>query len=121
MPHHLSRRTLLRGAAGAVMGLPLLDAMTALAAPVGSVAAKQPGKLPIRMAVVYMANGVNVDQWAPKGKGKDFELSPTLQPLAKYKDDLLVFTELMNAGSLGGDGHYVKSAGLLTGTTITKT
>jgi hypothetical protein len=97
------------------MSLPLLEAMSAFAAPTS-------GKmLPVRMAVLYMANGVNVDQWAPKGAGKNFELSPILQPLEKYKNDLLVLTELMNAGSLGGDGHYVKTAGFLTGTTITKT
>jgi hypothetical protein len=34
---------------------------------------------------------------------------------------MLVLTELWNAGSVGGDGHYVKTAGFLTGTTITKT
>src|SRR6266704_197645 len=114
-PKTISRRTLLRGAAGAAMSLPLLEAMSAFAAPTAG------RKLPIRMAVLYMANGVNVDQWAPKGAGKIFELSPILQPLEKYKSDLLVLTELMNAGSLGGDGHYVKTAGFLTGTTITKT
>src|SRR5258705_1006325 len=116
MPRQLSRRTLLRGTAGVVMGLPLLEAMTSMAS-----AASTAKKLPVRMAVLYMANGVNVDQWAPKGAGKGFELSPTLQPLAKYKDDMLVLTELWNAGSVGGDGHYVKTAGFLTGTTITKT
>jgi hypothetical protein len=100
------------------MSLPLLDAMTAFAASPTTNPAK---KLPVRTAVLYMANGVNVDQWAPKGAGKTFELSPTLAPLAQHKDDLLVMTELMNAGSLGGDGHYVKTAGFLTGTTITKT
>src|SRR5689334_5048241 len=123
MARPLSRRTLLRGAAGAVMSLPLLDAMTSLAASPagGAAAAAGAGKAPVRLGVIYMANGVNVDQWACKGAGKAFELSPTLAGLAKYKDDLLVLTELMNAGSLGGDGHYVKSAGLLTGTTITKT
>jgi hypothetical protein len=117
-PRPLSRRTLLRGAAGAVMGLPLLDAMTSVASAAAVGASK---KLPVRMAVLYMANGVNVDQWAPKGAGKNFQLSPTLQPLEQHKDNLLVLTELMNAGSLGGDGHYVKTSGFLTGTTITKT
>jgi hypothetical protein len=118
MPTPISRRTLLRGAAGAVMGLPLLDAMTprALAA-----AAATTTKLPVRMAILYMANGVNTEAWAPKSAGPLTELSPTLQPLAKHKDDLLVLSELWNAGSVGGDGHYVKTAGLLTGTTITKT
>ena len=71
--------------------------------------------------VLYMANGVNVDQWTPTGRGRDFELSPTLSPLADYKDDLLVFSELWNQAARNGDGHYVKSAGFLTGTTITKT
>lgn len=124
MPHSLSRRTLLRGAAGAAMGLPLLDAMgnfAPRAVAATAAAAGKAAKLPVRMAVLYMANGVNVDQWACKGKGKDFELSPTLAPLAKHKDKLLVMTELMNQGSIGGDGHYVKTAGFLTGTTITKT
>src|SRR5690242_5126945 len=116
-PKPISRRTLLRGAAGAVMALPLLEAMTQ-AAP-ATAAAKQ--STPVRLGVIYMANGVNVDQWAPKGAGPNFELSPSLSPLAKHKQDLLVLTELMNAGSLGGDGHYVKSASWLTGTTITKT
>src|SRR5829696_8338861 len=68
-----------------------------------------------------MANGVKIDAWQPKCAGQKFDLSPTLQPLSKYKEDPLVMTELWNAGSLGGDGHYVKTAGFLTGTTITKT
>src|SRR5258705_9233205 len=110
MPRQLSRRTLLRGAAGAVMGLPLLEAMTSIAS-----AAATTRKLPVRMAVLYMANGVNVDQWAPKGARKGFELSPTLQPLAKYKDDMLVLTELWNAGSVGGDRHSGTTACFLTG------
>src|SRR5512132_881727 len=93
-PRPISRRTLLRGAAGAAMSLPFLDAMTSFAASPTTATTK---KMPVRMAVLYMANGVNVDQWGPKGAGKAFELSPTLQPLAKYKDDLLVLTELWNA------------------------
>src|SRR4051812_28382282 len=153
-PVSISRRTILRGAAGAIMGLPLLDAMAprppaALpntasqqlpprpappppaprpppspptpppppAAP-PTTASKKP---PTRMAVLYMANGVNTEAWAPKTAGPLTELSPTLAPLECYKDDLLVFSELWNAGSVGGDGHYVKTAGFLTGTTITKT
>src|SRR5213075_1083233 len=82
----LSRRTLLRGA-GVALGLPWLEAMvpSALAdsRPAGA-------KSPVRMAVLYMANGVNTSQWTPEGTGKDFKLSPTLQPLEDLKDQLLV-------------------------------
>lgn len=114
---HISRRTMLRGV-GAALALPWLDAMGPLAA--RAVAATS-AKAPVRLAVLYMPNGVNEKAWAPAGVGRDFELSPTLAPLAKLKDQLLVFTELYNAGSIGGDGHYVKTSGFLTGTTITKT
>src|SRR5688572_10077737 len=115
----VSRRAVLRGV-GAMVALPALDSLwgnrSAEADPTGLT---RGGKPPVRMAVLYMANGVNEQAWTPKGAGKEFELSPTLSPLAKLKDDILVFTELMNAGSMPGDGHYVKTAGFLTGTTIT--
>ncbi len=112
----ISRRTMLKGV-GAMMGLPLLEAMAPLKALGGSTLSKPP----VRMAVLYMANGVNPHTWEPTGAGADFELSPALQPLQKLKSELLVLGELMNAGTLGGDGHYVKTAAFLTGTTITKT
>jgi len=73
------------------------------------------------MAVLYMANGVNTSQWMPEGEGKDFRLSPTLQPLEDVKDQLLVISNLWNAAANTGDGHYAKESSLLTCTTITKT
>ena len=105
---------------GAMMSLPLLEAMgpfVATAAP-GST---RKGKHPVRLAVLYMPNGVNPHAWTPKGTGREFELSPILEPLASHKNDLLVLTELWNAASNTGDGHYVKTGGFLTGTTITRT
>src|SRR5688572_13062852 len=116
----ITRRTVLRGL-GAAVSLPFLESLAPKAMASVAKAGGAAAKAPVRMAVLYMANGVNVSQWSCKGYGRDFELSPTLSPLAKHKDDLLVFTELMNRAAVGGDGHYVKSAGLLTGTTITKT
>ena len=115
----ISRRTMLKGV-GAMMSLPLLEAMKPLSALARgpSVSAAKP---PVRMAVIYMPNGVNPAAWLPQGTGKDFELSPTLQPLAKLKEQVLVLTELWNAASDTGDGHYVKTGGFLTGTTITRT
>ena len=42
-------------------------------------------------------------------------------PLAKVRDQLCVFSNLWNAASKGGDGHYVKEAAILTCATIKKT
>jgi hypothetical protein len=78
-------------------------------------------KNPVRMAMLYMPNGVNIAHWYPQGVGRDFTLSPTLEPLADLKDQILVLSNLWNAGSKGGDGHYVKEAAILTCATIRKT
>ena len=107
----ISRRTLLRGT-GAALALPWLEAMQARGAT---------PRPPVRMAVLYMANGVNPHHWTPQGEGRDFELSPTLAPLADFKKQLLVLTNLWNASAKAGDGHYVKTSGFLTCTTVTKT
>lgn len=110
----MPRRSFLRGA-GATLALPFLDAMRPLMAAGSSV------QLPVRIALLYMPNGVRADRWTPEGEGSRFKLSPILSPLEKHREDLLVLTGLQNKASFTGDGHYVKTGGWLTGTTITKT
>src|SRR5262245_63860803 len=112
----ISRRTMLRGV-GATLALPWLEAMLSG----GRASAAEVSKSPVRMAVLYMPNGVNGDKWTPEGEGRDYKLSPTLQPLADLKDHILVLTNLWNRGSEASEGHYVKTSGFLTSTTITKT
>lgn len=112
----LSRRMMLRGA-GVALGLPWLEAMT----PSPLRAAKVGAPVPVRLAVLYMPNGVHPDMWTPEGQGQDFRFSPTLEPLDGLKDDVLVLTNLWNEGSKGSEGHYVKTSGFLTCRTITKT
>lgn len=107
----LSRRTILRGA-GVSLALPWLEAMAAT---------PEKDRGPVRMAALYMPNGVNVPAWTPQGTGRGFQLSPTLSPLAGVKDKVTVLSNLWNAGSKGGDGHYVKEAAILTCSTIKKT
>jgi hypothetical protein len=109
----VNRRTVLRGA-GVALSVPLLEALQ----PRGARAAS---KRPVRFAALYMPNGVNPHHWTPEKVGPDFELSELLAPLAGVKSEINVLTELMNRGSIEGDGHYYKVAPLLTGTTITKT
>ena len=110
----MPRRSFLRGA-GATLALPFLDAMRPL------MAAGSSASLPVRIALLYMPNGVRADRWTPEGKGRGFKLSPILSPLEKHKQELLILTGLQNKASFSGDGHYVKTGGWLTGTTITKT
>jgi hypothetical protein len=103
----LSRRTFLKGA-GAAIGLPYLDAMM----PALSAATVAPR----RFGVVYFPNGAIMQQFTPKQVGSNFELSPILQPLASFKDSMLVVTNLTRShpGSQVGD-HAVSAAGFLTG------
>ena len=113
----LSRRALLRGA-GVTLGLPWLEAMMPRSAMGASPGTAKP---PVRMAMLYMPNGVNTNAWYPQGAGRDFALSPTLEPLNDLKNDIVVLSNLWNAASKGGDGHYVKEAAILTCATIKKT
>lgn len=103
----ISRRAVLRGA-GVSLALPWLDAMTK-------------SSPPVRMAFLYMPNGVNTKLWAPEGEGRNFKLSATLEPLNDLKDQIIVAQNLWNQASKDGDGHYVKEAAILTSTRITKT
>jgi hypothetical protein len=115
----ISRRTVLKGL-GVTMCLPLLESLRPLEA-LGEAGKAAKGKPPVRLAVLYMPNGVHPHHWTPKGIGSGFELSSTLAPLKSVQSEILVLTELMNQNSIEGDGHYVKVAPFLTGTAITKT
>jgi len=100
----------LRGA-GAALALPVLDAMTpALAADKAR---------PIRMAFVEVPNGIMMDKWTPAAEG-DLQLSPVLEPLAQFRDRMLVLGGLdqKEAAALGfeiGGDHPRACSAWLTG------
>ncbi|MBL9124357.1 MAG: DUF1552 domain-containing protein [Planctomycetaceae bacterium] len=110
----LARRTLLKGV-GAALGLPWLEAMLPRAARAAV------AKPPVRMAILYMPNGVLPAAWNVAGQGRDFQLSYILEPLAAVKDDLLVVSNLRNTAGLSGDGHYAKTTSWLTGAKAVRT
>ena len=85
----LPRRTFLRGM-GVSLALPLLDAMV----PALSAMAKTAAAPVRRLGVIYVPNGMAMDSWTPRSAGADFELTPILQPLAPFRDRLLVFSGL---------------------------
>ena len=106
---HLSRRTFLRGV-GATLALPMLDAMV----PAASALAKKAGAAPSRVGFIYMPHGADMAAWTPAGSGGAFELSPTLQPLAGFKDSLVVVSNLTRAGGQT-EMHAAASSGWLSG------
>ncbi len=116
----LSRRTLLKGT-GAALALPWLEAMAPQSGFADTKNQHNPPGAPVRMAALFMPNGVHPKMWTPYTDGGNFELSPSLTPLNDLQNDILVLTNLWNQGSNTGDGHYVKAAGFLTCRTINKT
>ncbi len=104
----LPRRTFLRGA-GAAVALPLLDAMVPALSAVTRTAAS-----PVRrLGFVYIPNGAVMQQWTPAEVGSGFELSPILQPLAPYRDQLTVVSGLAHgqAEPLGdGNGEHSRAS-----------
>ncbi len=114
---HISRRRMLKGL-GASIALPFLQAMV----PPG-MSHYNMAKRPVRFACLFMPNGVNKYHWTPEKYGSDFELSKTLQPLANIRQEVLILNELMNKGSIfpGAEGHFAKTANIMTGYPIYKT
>ena len=82
----LPRRTVLRGL-GATIALPFLDAMTP-----ALVRASQRTKPAHRFLAFYVPNGMAMEYWSPKGEGSGFELSPILEPLRPFRDQMLVLS-----------------------------
>src|SRR3989449_7213258 len=100
----LPRRTVLRGL-GATVALPFLDAMLpplrASAKPVH------------RFQTFYVPNGMAMEYWSPKGEGTAFELSPILEPLAPFRNQMLVLSGLSSSWVYI---HAGASGSFLTGT-----
>ena len=121
----IPRRTFLKGA-GAMLGLPVLNAMgrilpTASPEALAKSTVASNVEAPVRMACIYFPNGVWEKNWFPEEAGADYEMPFALEPLAKHKEDMLVFSGLDKKHSRGGDGHYAKTANFLTGLPVRKT
>ena len=77
------------------------------------------------MAFLYVPNGAIMADWTPETEGAGFELPAILQPLAPFRDDLLVLSGLTcDKGRPNGDGggdHARASSAFLTGCQARKT
>ena len=102
----LPRRTVLRGL-GTTMALPFLDAMLP--------PLRAPPRSPVhRFQAFYVPNGMAMEYWTPKGEGSAFELSPILEPLAPYRNQMLVLSGIKSSWNYI---HAGASGSFLTGTT----
>lgn len=121
----MSRRTLLRGL-GTAIALPVLDSMipTRLLGAEAKAAAKA-ALPPRRVAWLYVPNGIDMQNWTPAEAGASYQLTPTLQPLAEYRDKFSVLTGLVcdkaNANGDGAGDHARAMAAYLTGAQPRKT
>lgn len=116
---HLPRRTFIKGI-GIVIGLPMLDAMTPAFTRPGLA-----GESPVRLAFVYVPNGIVMNDWTPATAGKAYEFTRILKPLEPFREDILVLSGLdeHNGNALGdGPGDHARAgAAFLTGVHCRKT
>ena len=93
-PQRLSRRTFLRGT-GVTLALPLLESMV----PLRAQAATQP---PRRMICINTTLGLHTPNLFPSAAGKDYALTPYLEPLRDFRSDFTVFSGLSHPEVDGG-------------------
>ena len=82
----VARRTILRGL-GATLALPMLDSMVPAFSAAQTTAVH-------RFGVVYVPNGMIMENYLPKAEGAGWEITPTLQALEPFRDQLLILSGL---------------------------
>ncbi len=123
----ISRRTMLRGL-GAAISLPWLEAMSPSRLAFGMPCASGVSGVsvpPVRMAFLYVPNGIHMPDWTPQTLGTEYELPPILNEFGKFKSDFNVLSGLtLNGARALGDGggdHARSVAAFLTGSHPRKT
>ena len=116
----LRRRTFLRGL-GTALSIPMLDAMV----PALGRGRAVDLKAPVRMAFVYVPNGIIMKEWTPSTTGPDYQFTRILKPLEVFRKNIYVLSNLdSHTGDALGDGpgdHARAGASFLTGVHCHKT
>ncbi|MCE9608158.1 MAG: DUF1552 domain-containing protein [Planctomycetia bacterium] len=110
----MSRRTVLKGL-GASIALPWLEAMSLNAKTLANAGSMAESEIPRRAMFTYWGLGVEITGFTPADTGKNYTLTPSLAPLAPFKNDLTVLTGLTSY--TGGHGSC---SCLLTGLNTTR-
>jgi len=109
MKKHLNRRTFLRGAFGATIALPMLDAM----APALTAQSKTAASSPFRFGTVYLPVGIYPDTWHPAAAGSGFEFKPVMKPLEPFRSQLVTISNM--TAPWGESVHVGASTAFLNG------
>jgi hypothetical protein len=107
----LSRRTFLRGV-GVAMALPWLESVPVWGDENPKDASSAP---PVRFACLFAGNGFHSKEWWARGDGAGMELGKVLEPLAPFRQKLLLLRGLYNQEALIGGIHSCQTGNLLTG------
>ncbi len=115
MTKQLSRRTFLRGS-GVALSLPWLEAMSPASRSIVTAGQAAPGEIPKRAVFTFWGLGLNGRQYTPEQIGRDYTITPILEPLARHRDDFTVISgmKLTHSGGHSGDRTF------LTGTATHK-
>src|SRR5215475_11753875 len=119
--HLVSRRGFLRGVglsgAAITVGLPAFESQFNVS---GSAYAAEGREQPIETRFIFWFNGNGIIEkyWIPREDGRDYEMTPCLQPLARFRNDIHILSGVDNpAARLAGpgNGHHNSMSGLVAG------
>ena len=103
---------MLRGL-GVSIALPWMESLTAAGEPaVAGAAATAP---PLRLAVLFAGNGFHSKEWWAEGSGGEMKLGKVLEPVADFREKMLLVKGLYNEQARKGNIHSSQTGNLLSG------
>ena len=105
-----NRRTFLKGA-GVSLALPMLESMSAQRAH----AAGEPIDQPKRLVCVGSYLGFYQSDFFPTTTGRDYDMSPVLKPIDRFRNEMTIFSGLDHRGRNGHEGWRAWMSGSATG------
>jgi len=110
--HAFSRRRMLRGL-GVSMALPWMESLPVWGdEPLRN---QKASEAPVRLGVLFAGNGFHSQEWWARGEGRQMELGKVLEPLADFRQKMLVVRGLYNEEAQKGNIHSSQTGNLLSG------